>query len=510
MIYHINEIASTYTGSLIEIMAPEIFLASSILFILMFNVIYLRPNKKLSNNDKILYLNIRNPLAMMAIATLVITAFLIQNSPELGGYSGITHLFVVDSLSVGIKTIVCVTTVFCLLMIQGKLKRLNIIGFNYTVLFLFAVLGMLLMISSVNLLSLYVSIELQTLSFYLLSTLKKDSEYSSEAGFKYFILGVFASGFLLLGFAIIYGITGTTDLNQLSVLILNIGSDYEGLVLTFGLIFVLGAILFKLGAIPFHSWLPDVYQGSPLSVTAFFAIVPKIVVVGLIIRIFLHHSYSLFDSIQIILASVSGITMVIAAFAAFNQVIMIRLIAYSAIGHAGYILMGLSTGSLEGIESSLLYMILYIIAALNVFSVLTGVASRKDLFTIKYITDITGLARVNPLLAANIAIAMFSMAGVPPLSGFFGKLFVFSAAINNELYLLAIIGAVTSVLSAVYYIYIIKVMYFDKTVVWLALLKLPKLNAYIISATFIIMMFFFLFPTPFFSIVHDMAITVTI
>ena len=329
--------------------------------------------------------------------------------------------------------------------------------FEIPVLILFATLGMLLMISSNNLMAMYLSIELQSLALYVLATIKRDSLYSAESGVKYFILGALSSGILLYGFSLIYGFTGSTSFEDIKLILSE--SNNLSLGLIFGLVFIIVGLAFKISAVPFHMWTPDVYQGAPTSITAFFAIVPKIASIALIFRFCLEPFGDHYNEWGQIVFFLSVASMFLGAIAAINQSNIKRLLAYSSIGHVGYVLIALAAANNDGVKSAAIYMFIYMIMNISVFTILLSL--KKSNQYIENISDLDGLSKSNPVISISLAIIMLSMAGIPPFIGFFGKFYVFVAAIESGLYLLSILGVLASVVSAYYYLRIIKVMYFE-------------------------------------------------
>jgi len=307
--------------------------------------------------------------------------------------------------------------------------------------------------------SLYVGLELQSLSLYVIAAFRRDSTKSSEAGLKYFVLGALSSGMLLYGASMIYGFAGTTQFDKLASLFTGPNAD-PGVGVIVGLVFLLAGLAFKVSAVPFHMWTPDVYEGAPTPVTAFFAVAPKIAAVALLVRTMVGPFGELFGQWQQIIIFISIASMLLGALAAIWQTNIKRLMAYSSIGHIGYALVGLAAGSEEGIRGIGVYMAIYL--AMNIGTFCCILSMRRQGMMVEGISDLAGLARNQPMMAAAMAIFMFSMAGIPPLAGFFGKLYVFMAAVNEGLYLLAIIGVLTSVIGAFYYLRIIKIMYFDE------------------------------------------------
>jgi NADH-quinone oxidoreductase subunit N len=336
--------------------------------------------------------------------------------------------------------------------------------FEFPVLMLFATVGMMAMVSANDLIALYMGLELQSLSLYVIAAFRRDNLRSSEAGLKYFVLGALSSGMLLYGSSMIYGFTGTTGFDGIAEVFMIGAAAGESISigLIVGLVFLCAGLAFKVSAVPFHMWTPDVYEGAPTPVTAFFATAPKIAAMALFIRVLIEPFGGLFDQWQQIVIFVSIASMVLGAFAAINQTNIKRLMAYSSIGHIGYALIGLASGTQDGISGITVYLTIYIFMNLGTFACILCMR-QKDVM-VEEIEDLKGLSKTHPMMALALAIFMFSMAGIPPLAGFFGKLYIFLSAIEAGLYTLAVIGVLTSVVGAFYYLRIIKLMYFDEPV----------------------------------------------
>jgi NADH-quinone oxidoreductase subunit N len=314
---------------------------------------------------------------------------------------------------------------------------------------------MMVMISSNDLMVFYMGLELQSLALYVLATFNRDQLKSSEAGLKYFVLSALSSGLLLYGCSLIYGFSGSTNFNVISSQLNS--NEY---VLTFGIVFILVGLAFKISAVPFHMWAPDVYEGSPTSVTLFFTMVPKIAALTVFIRFLYVPFLNLIDQWQMIIVFLSIASMLFGAIAAIGQTNIKRLVAYSSIGHIGYTLAGLATGSNEGIQSSIIYISIYVIMNLALFSCLL-MLKRNDQYY-EDIDDLSGLSKNHPILSLSLLVILFSLAGIPPLAGFFAKFYIFKAVIEQSMYFLAIIGLLSTVIAAFYYLRIIKIIYFDK------------------------------------------------
>ncbi len=332
--------------------------------------------------------------------------------------------------------------------------------FEIPTLLLFSTLGMMLMISSKNLMMMYLAIELQSLSLYVVASIKRNSLESAESGVKYFILGALSSGILLYGFSLVYGFTGQTSFDEIYISLSQIDKLPIGLI--FGLVFILVGLAFKISAVPFHMWTPDVYEGAPTSITAFFAIVPKLAAIALIFRFCLEPFNNFYSEWTQVIFFLSLASMFLGAIAAIAQKNLKRLLAYSSIGHVGYVLIALVAASDQGIKSASIYMFIYLIMNISVFAILLSL-KKSDKYVEK-IDELRGLSKSNPVISASLAIIMLSMAGIPPFIGFFGKFYVFIAAIDSQQYILAVLGVLASVISAFYYLRIIKGIYFDEAI----------------------------------------------
>jgi len=371
---------------------------------------------------------------------------------------GFNDLIVNDRLVVFLKSLVLLSGIVVLIISEKyrTLKKLYL--FEYPVLILFSILGMLVMLSSNDFITLYLGLELQSLSLYVLAAIKKDSLKSSEAGLKYFILGALASGFFLFGVSLLFGITGTTTYTVLSNNILSV--ENNSLLLIFSIVLILSSIAFKLSIAPFHMWTPDVYEGAPTSVTAFFAVVPKIAAIGVLIRILyiaLIDIHLIWNQLILILGMLS---IFVGAFGALLQINIKRLMAYSAISNIGYIFLALSLGSQLGLEASLIYITVYTVSTLGSFAFILSM--EKDNIMLNNISSFAGLSKSNPFYAICFSIILLSLAGLPPLAGFIAKFYIFKAIIIADYLWIAVVGIMGSVISAYYYLNIVKVMYLDE------------------------------------------------
>ena len=425
----------------LQLVFPEIFLSLSIMFLLILGVF--------KNNSAKLIQNI-------SLVILLITAVITFNETiSISEAKLFNNSVVIDYLSSFMKIITLLAAFLVLIISSNYLKTFKIFKIEYPILILSSVLGMMIMISSNDLIVFYMGLELQSLALYVLATFNRDQIKSSEAGLKYFVLSALSSGLLLYGCSLIYGFTGSTNFNIISTQL----NSYE-YALTFGIVFILVGLAFKISAVPFHMWAPDVYEGSPTSVTLFFTMVPKIAALSVFIRFLYVPFLNLIEQWQMILIFLSIASMLFGAIAAIGQTNLKRLVAYSSIGHIGYALAGLATGSNEGIQSSVIYITIYIIMNLGFFSCLL-MMKRNNVYY-EQIDDLSGLSKNHPLLSISLLIILFSLAGIPPLAGFFAKFYIFKSVIEQSMYFLAIVGLLSTVVAAFYYLRIIKIMYFDE------------------------------------------------
>ena len=425
----------------LNLVLPEIFISLSIMFLLVLGVF-----KK--NSSKIIF--------NISLLALLITAIITFNeTSNIDRVTLFNNSVIIDYMSSLMKIITLLGAFLVLVISPTYLKTFMIYKIEYPVLILSSVLGMMVMISSNDLIVFYMGLELQSLALYVLATFNRDQVKSSEAGLKYFVLSALSSGLLLYGCSLIYGFSGSTNFNVISNQL-----NTNEYVLTFGIVFILVGLAFKISAVPFHMWAPDVYEGSPTSVTLFFTMVPKIAALTVFVRFLYVPFLNLIDQWQMIIVFLSIASMLFGAIAAIGQTNIKRLIAYSSIGHIGYTLAGLATGSNEGIQSSIIYISIYVIMNLALFSCLL-MLKRNDQYY-EQIDDLSGLSKNHPLLSFSLLIILFSLAGIPPLAGFFAKFYVFKAVIEQSMYFLAIVGLLSTVVAAFYYLRIIKIIYFDK------------------------------------------------
>jgi NADH-quinone oxidoreductase subunit N len=425
----------------LQLILPEIFIALSIMFLLIFGVFKKNSSEIIQN---------------ISLLVLLVTAVIVFNETlDVKKITLFNGGVIIDYLSSLMKIITLLAAFIVLVISKSYLKIFKIFKIEYPILILSSVLGMMIMISSNDLMVFYMGLELQSLALYVLATFNRDQLKSSEAGLKYFVLSALSSGLLLYGCSLIYGFSGSTNFdviaNELN------SNEY---VLTFGIVFILVGLSFKISAVPFHMWAPDVYEGSPTSVTLFFTIVPKIAALTVFIRFLYVPFLNLIDQWQMILIFLSIASMLFGAIAAIGQKNIKRLAAYSSIGHIGYVLAGLATGTNEGIQSSVMYISIYIIMNLGLFSCLLMMKRNNEYY--EDIDDLSGLSKNHPLLSLSLLIILFSLAGIPPMAGFFAKLYIFKTVIEQSMYFLAIVGLLSTVIAAFYYLRIIKIIYFDK------------------------------------------------
>jgi len=398
--------------------------------------------------------------------------------------------FISDGFARYMKALVLGGSALSLVLSFNSARENGLDKFEFPILVLLATLGMMMMVSANDLMSLYVGLELQSLALYVVAAMKRDSVRATEAGLKYFVLGALSSGMLLYGASLVYGFTGHT---QLDLIVGAIAEGERNLGLIFGMVFLLAGIAFKISAVPFHMWTPDVYEGAPTPVTAFFATAPKVAAMALFVRLVTVSFGSVTGDWQQIVVFLSIASMVLAAFAAIGQNNLKRLIAYSSIGHVGFALVGLSSGTVYGVEGVALYMAIYLTMTVGLFACILSLRTESGF--VETISGLSGLAQKRPFVAAIMAVLMFSLIGLPPLAGFFAKWQVFLAAIEANLFALAIIGVLASAVSAFYYLRVVKTMYFDQPVTEFA--PVPgELVAVMAVAGFLVVTYFFTVGAP--------------
>ena len=454
----------------LNILLPEIFLTLSIFSILMIGV-FIKESFNL----------IFNLSSAIIIFTIAITLNSSNETEKI-----FLDSFTRDSFSNFFKILILIASLFVLntskvFIIDNKIGK-----FEYPIIILLSILGMFFMVSSNDIILFYLGLELQSLSLYILASIDRDNLRSSESGIKYFVLSALSSGLLLYGCSLLYGFTGSTNFDLIADQLIK---DNTGAV--FAMVFVLVGLAFKVSAVPFHMWTPDVYEGAPTSITSYFAVVPKVAGLAVLIKFMFIPFSNILSEWQLIIIFISIASMILGAVAAIVQKNIKRLLAYSSIGHVGYALAGVATGVISGYESSIIYISIYVVMNIGAFSCLYLL--KKDGEYRENISDLSGLSKKQPLLAISFLVILFSLAGIPPLAGFFAKFYVFTAVIEQKMYALAIIGLLTTVISAFYYLRIIKIIYFDDTAISFDPVKNSgaKLSVLISCA---ILITFFLYP----------------
>ena len=454
----------------LNILLPEIFLTLSIFSVLMIGVFI-----KESFN---LIFNLSSAIILFTIAIILNSS----NETEKIFLDSFTR----DSFSNFFKILILIASLFVLntskvFIIDNKIGK-----FEYPIIILLSILGMFFMVSSNDIILFYLGLELQSLSLYILASIDRDNLRSSESGIKYFVLSALSSGLLLYGCSLLYGFTGSTNFDLIADQLIK---DNTGAV--FAMVFVLVGLAFKVSAVPFHMWTPDVYEGAPTSITSYFAVVPKVAGLAVLIKFMFIPFSNILSEWQLIIIFISIASMILGAVAAIVQKNIKRLLAYSSIGHVGYALAGVATGVISGYESSIIYISIYVVMNIGAFSCLYLL--KKDGEYRENISDLSGLSKKQPLLAISFLVILFSLAGIPPLAGFFAKFYVFTAVIEQKMYALAIIGLLTTVISAFYYLRIIKIIYFDDSAISFDPVKnsVAKLSVLISCA---ILITFFLYP----------------
>ena len=423
----------------INFIFPEILISIFLMMLLILGVF-----KK--NSSSLIY--------NLSISSLVVILVLVLTFPQGTTVKLFNNGYIIDDLSIYMKSITIISGIFVMLTSSKYLKIIKIYQIEYPILLLSSILGMIIMISSNDLIVFYMGLELQSLALYVLASFNRTNILSSESGLKYFVLSALSSGILLYGCSLIYGFSGSTNFYLISENIKNL--EYSGV---FGIVFILVGLAFKISAVPFHMWAPDVYEGSPTSVTLFFSILPKIAALSVFIRILYVPFFDVINQWQMIIIFLSVASMIFGGVAAIGQKNLKRLVAYSSISHMGYALAGLSTGTNYGIQSSITYISIYLVMNLALFSCLFMMKIQNKYF--ENIEDLSGISKNHPLLSFAFLIILFSLAGIPPLAGFFAKFYIFMAVIEQSMYFLAITGLLATVVSAFYYLRIIKVIYFD-------------------------------------------------
>ena len=454
------------------IILPEIFLTLSVFSVLMLGV-FIKKSFNLIFN--------------LSLLVILITILVVLNSSTetekifLNSYTR-------DAFSNFFKTLILISSLFVLLSSKVFIVDKKIDKFEYPIIILISILGMFFMVSSNDLILFYLGLELQSLALYILASIDRDNIRSSESGIKYFVLSALSSGLLLYGCSLLYGFTGTTNFELIAEKL-----DKENVGAIFAMVFILVGLAFKVSAVPFHMWTPDVYEGAPTSITSFFAVVPKLTGLALLIKFMLIPFSNILLEWQTILVFISISSMILGATAAIVQKNLKRLLAYSSIGHIGYALAGVSTGELSGYESATIYISIYVVMNIGAFSCLY--LMKKDGEYKENISDLSGISKKHPILAFSFLIILFSLAGIPPLGGFFAKFYIFTSVLEQEMYALAIIGLLTTVISAFYYLKIIKTIYFDDSIITFDTIKNNRIAQTTILISCTLLTTFFLYPS---------------
>ena len=425
-----------------------------------------------------------NTLAFLLLA-LVGVLIATQDAVTVSAFNG---AFISDSFGRFMKIAVLIGSAVTLMISGDYLKATGSQQFEFPILVALSTLGMLLMISAGDLIALYLGLELSSLALYVVASFNRDSVKSTEAGLKYFVLGALSSGMLLYGASLVYGMTGSVSFSGIASVL----KDGTSLGVIFGLVFILAGLAFKISAVPFHMWTPDVYEGAPTPVTAFFAAAPKIAAMALLVRVVEQAFPHITGQWQQIIVFIAIASMGLGAFAAIGQQNIKRLLAYSSIGHVGFALVGLSAGTAGGVEGVAIYMAIYLVTTLGTFGCV--LAMRREGGYVEDIDDLAGLSKTHPVMAFILAMLMFSLAGIPPLAGFFAKWYVFVAAVEAKLYALAVIGVVTSVVGAYYYLRIVKIMYFDEAKA--PFLPMSAAIRLVVGVSGVFVLAFWLYPAP--------------
>ena len=467
----------------LNILIPEIFLSLSTFSILMIGVF-------LKKSFNIIF-NLSSLIIIVTIAIIISS----PNSEEKIFLESFTR----DAFSNYFKVLILLSSLFVLNSSKNFIVENKLDKFEYPIIILLSILGMFFMVSSNDLILFYLGLELQSLSLYILASIDRDNLRSTESGIKYFVLSALSSGLLLYGCSLLYGFTGSTNFDLIAS---QLNKENTGAV--FAMVFILVGLAFKVSAVPFHMWTPDVYEGAPTSITSYFAVVPKVAGLALLIKFMFIPFSNILLEWQTIIIFISIASMILGAVAAMVQKNFKRLLAYSSIGHIGYALAGVATGAVSGYESAIVYISIYVIMNIGAFSCLYLL--KKDGQYRENISDLSGISKKHPILAISFLIILFSLAGVPPLGGFFAKFYVFVAVLEREMYTLAIIGLLTTVMSAFYYLKIIKTIYFDDSII--AFEQTKNRTAQIsIFASCTILITFFLYPSILNNLVNSLFIS---
>ena len=463
---------------------PEFFLLSAILIITLYGCIF-------SVSTKYRYPLTHLAFSLASIFILTITCGLVLLNKDV--VKVIIHgVFIYDNFSQVGKILLLLSAIAYLVMSVSYIKNFKINSFEYQLLILLSILGFMLLCSSYDLLSIYITLELQSLCLYILAAFNRESAYSTEAGLKYFILGAFSSGLLLFGISVIYGFAGTTNLEDIRLLFCcGLGKNIS---LQIGIVFLTCAFLFKIASAPFHIWNPDIYDGAPINSTFFFVTVPKIPIVLIIIRLYLFSFGAQPEIWQQLFSYSAFFSVIVGSFLALKQRKLKRLFAYSSIGHTGYILLGIAASGIEGLQAAILYLIVYIITSLGIWSLIISINNNNSQKQIITMSDFSFMSQSNPLLAFCGILLLFSLAGIPPLSGFYAKFCIFLAAVNSSFYIHSLIILITSVVSTYYYIRLVKILCFENKIKKINVYSIPKEIALGLSLSSSVLLFLFVNP----------------
>jgi len=464
----------------LNVLLPEIFLTLSIFSILMIGVF-------IKNSFNLIF-NLSSLIILLTIAVILNSS---NNEEKI-----FLESFTRDAFSNFFKILILVSSLFVLNSSKSFILDKKLAKFEYPIIILLSILGMFFMVSANDIILFYLGLELQSLSLYILASIDRDNLKSSESGIKYFVLSALSSGLLLYGCSLLYGFTGTTNFDLIADALVK-----ENTGAVFAMVFIMVGLAFKVSAVPFHMWTPDVYEGAPTSITSYFAVVPKVAGLAVLIKFMLIPFSKILMEWQTIIIFISIASMILGAIAAIGQKNIKRLLAYSSIGHIGYALAGVATGVISGYESAIVYISIYVVMNLGAFSCLYLL--KKDGEYKENISDLSGISKKHPVLAISFLVILFSLAGIPPLGGFFAKFYVFTAVVEQKMYALAIIGLLTTVISAFYYLKIIKTIYFDDSVISFdnTKNKFAQLSIFISCS---ILLTFFLYPSVLSNVVDTL------
>jgi NADH-quinone oxidoreductase subunit N len=429
-------------------------------------------------------------ITVLAVCLLVVTGVIEYLLPE-GRLVTFGGSFIVDDFARFLKIVALAGSAATLVLSREFIEKQNRRMFEFAILVMLSTVGMMVLISAADLIVLYLGLELMSLALYVVAASNRDNVRSTEAGLKYFVLGALASGMLLYGASLIYGFTGTVSFAGIAA-----AAKTGSIGIIFGLVFLMAGLCFKVSVVPFHMWTPDVYEGAPTPVTAFFASAPKIAAMAVFTRVVLTAFSGVVSEWQQIVVFVAIASMALGSFGAIGQRNIKRMMAYSSIGHMGFALVGLAAGTVEGAQGVVLYLVIYTVMTFGAFTVILAMSRNGQ--ALEQISDFAGLSRTNPLMAFFFAMLLFSLAGIPPLAGFFAKFYVFTAAIKAGFFTLSVIGVITSVVGAFYYLNVIKVMYFDERAEATDAVHIELRSVVAVTALF--NMLFFAYPGPLVSV----------